>query len=1063
MKTLTPSNINSYRTFLLYLILLFAAGFCRGQAPSASVQPVVEDYAITQVGPHSRVWGNSAGQTVTEISTGMNFWDGQQWTPSNPSFQVSADGTAFVASQIQDPTRLAANLNCVGAVTVTTPDNVTLRSTPIAIGLYDAASGKSVIVATLTNTTGVMTDPQDVVYDRAFVGGGFAASVVYSLPDTGSFHQDIVFVGFDPGFNPTNWGFAANAASTLQIQIFTEFYDSPQPRMLTNQIYVEKNPVIRARMDSPDLIDYTLDFGHYVFGHGRAYTTASSSGGVRVLKDFVTSEGRTYLVESIPYRWLASELQALPPVVSKTSSLKHPPGARKMRVAAASLPPLPAIKPEAVEKIKPAKTTFLAAAKPRGVDVDYWVTVSSTVEPTLYCADTTYFVSGTVVESSAVTMESAVFKYPTNNIGVIEIEGTLTMSTTNYRPAIFTAADDNTAGAPLSTIIWTNYSGIVSSNYYGSAAVEMDATGNIAMNNVRFCYMSDAIELNAAPWNPVFTLSHAQLTHCSTGIQMIGSSDGGGDDFVEPLTLDPNPLTLNLNNCLMGNVLYPFATTGSVIMTDSACNCTIDSCTDLFELAGSGKFTFVNSIFSRITSEGSLGSITLSGVFNGFYSSPTFGTYISTSASPYQSAGAGNYYLASPGVFLTNGTTSVSSTLTNEAASVFAALLSQLQMKTTQAPLNLTNIFTNNTVLTPVAQRDTTGTALGWHYDPIDYIAGCAVSNATLFLTNGVALAYYDSLGIWLQSGSQLVSQGAPNYRNYLAYYGQVQEQPVNLWGVTNALAQSLPFAFTNEPSIFLRLTTICAPTGETYLLNTSDSNQAISGLVLRDCEVYGSGADWVMNESNNTPIIGLTNNVFYRIPFAISNSATITCYNNLFYGTTNSPGNLTNTAVSIRYRGTNSPNTNENNVFDGVQTSLDGLVGYNAYLNGGTNSAITNNSFHTNLVWLGGPLGAYYQATNGPLINKGSTTADQLGLYQYTVTTNLIGGLEIKETNSIVDLGYHYVAVNSSGIPISTPGDGIPDYLADTNGNGGGSWTNYNSPNGLTTANGLMVFTPLK
>jgi hypothetical protein len=110
--------------------------------------------------------------------------------------------------------------------------------------------------------------------------------------------------------------------------------------------------------------------------------------------------------------------------------------------------------------------------------------------------------------------------------------------------------------------------------------------------------------------------------------------------------------------------------------------------------------------------------------------------------------------------------------------------------------------------------------------------------------------------------------------------------------------------------------------------------------------------------------------------------------------------------------------------------------------------------------------LGAYYQATNGPLINKGSTTADQLGLYQYTVTTNLVGGLEIKETNSVVDLGYHFVAVDSNGIPIDTSGDGTADYLADVNGNnsgGTGSWTNYISPNGLNGANGLMVFTPLK
>ena len=373
-----------------------------------------------------------------------------------------------------------------------------------------------------------------------------------------------------------------------------------------------------------------------------------------------------------------------------------------------------------------------------------------------------------------------------------------------------------------------------------------------------------------------------------------------------------------------------------------------------------------------------------------------------------------------------------------------------------------------------MAQRDTAGTALGVHYDPIDYIAACSVSNATLLLVNGVALAYYDNLGIWLQDGSQLVSQGAPNYRNYLVYYGLVQEQP---GVVTNALAQALPiapspFGTSANPSIFLRLTTICAPTGETNLLNTGDTGQVISDLTLRDCEVYGAGANWQMNESNNTPVVGLTNNVFHRVPFAINSEATITSFNNLFYGTTNFITNITiygttnvvtNTMVSIRYRGANSPNTNENNVFDGVTASLDGLVGYNAYLHGATNTTFTNTDIRTNLTWLAGPLGSYYQATNSPLINKGSTTADQLGLYHYTVMTNLLNGLEIKETNSIVDLGYHYVAVNSNGVPTCTSGDGIPDYLADTNGNGGSGWTNYNSPNGLTGANGLMVFTPLK
>jgi len=60
-------------------------------------------------------------------------------------------------------------------------------------------------------------------------------------------------------------------------------------------------------------------------------------------------------------------------------------------------------------------------------------------------------------------------------------------------------------------------------------------------------------------------------------------------------------------------------------------------------------------------------------------------------------------------------------------------------------------------------------------------------------------------------------------------------------------------------------------------------------------------------------------------------------------------------------------------------------------------------------------------------------------------------------------------VATDSNGVPSSTSGDAIGDYLLDSNGDGIydagdlGNWKAYNSPNGLTTANNLEVFTPLK
>ena len=64
----------------------------------------------------------------------------------------------------------------------------------------------------------------------------------------------------------------------------------------------------------------------------------------------------------------------------------------------------------------------------------------------------------------------------------------------------------------------------------------------------------------------------------------------------------------------------------------------------------------------------------------------------------------------------------------------------------------------------------------------------------------------------------------------------------------------------------------------------------------------------------------------------------------------------------------------------------------------------------------------------------------------------------------------WDYAGKVGSRTPLDRDGDGTPNYLEDLNGNGipdtglgETDWTNYTSPNGLTTSAGLQVFTPLK
>jgi hypothetical protein len=102
-----------------------------------------------------------------------------------------------------------------------------------------------------------------VVYENAFNDNGVQADVVYTI-GKGSFEQDIVFRS---RLNPADYGFPTN---TTRIQIFTEFYDAPQPDRIVRPIRVEGDQNVRSRMASPDLVDEILGFGELAIATGQA-------------------------------------------------------------------------------------------------------------------------------------------------------------------------------------------------------------------------------------------------------------------------------------------------------------------------------------------------------------------------------------------------------------------------------------------------------------------------------------------------------------------------------------------------------------------------------------------------------------------------------------------------------------------------------------------------------------------------------------------------------------------------------------------------------------------------
>jgi hypothetical protein len=317
----------------------------------------------------------------------------------------------------------------------------------------------------------------------------------------------------------------------------------------------------------------------------------------------------------------------------------------------------------------------------------------------------------------------------------------------------------------------------------------------------------------------------------------------------------------------------------------------------------------------------------------------------------------------------------------------------------------------------------------------------------------GTTNAFY---GLAIASGAALVSQGVPNAPNWCAQYNMVQEQPTNGWvRATNGLVLSEFLGASPRSTIYCRLTDFSVPSLDVPAFNAMTN---IGPFTFQDCEFHGGQL------LSAGPSFNLTNCLLERAIASLCPNDTLASamQNCLVRGgaLTNYPTNTTNCTIS-------------DSLFDSpLLANWSGYSGgYNAYV---TCSLQPKQPGDTNLsaspAYQVGTLGNYYLLTNSGLANVGSTTANLVGLYHYTLVNVLqTNGYQIKETNSIVDIGYHYVATDASGNPICTPGDGIPDYLADTNGDGvydAGdlcNWQAYTSPNALTNTTGLVVFTPLQ
>ena len=976
------------------------AGAVRRPEPVTASQDSA--YAVVERGPHHRVWERTTsdiapdGRAISqvhryiELATGMHYWQNGQWVESQELIESFPGGA--IARQGQHQVIFANNLATVGAIDMQTPDGKRMRSHVLGLSYFDTASGQSVLIAEVKDSQGQLYPPNVVIYPDAFTD--FKADVRYTYTRAG-FEQDIILHERPPG--PEAYGLDP---ATTRLQVLTEFLNPPQP--------VKKQTFLKKRQG--DILDEDLDFGMMKMGRGKAFLLEQGGRDIPVSKQWLKLEGREFLVEEVAVPDLEEELQALP--AAEGASLNSAAGSARHVVSKQRLLPAMLLVQTGTKQMHLAGLSLPS----QGLVLDYQILNSGSATNYTFQGDTTYYISGPVYLHGTTTFEGgAVLKYGSGSggAGILDPYGpnyaplNVNWQATAYRPVIFTSMGDNSVGETIS-------GSRGNPGTYSGPALFFEQSSSTTLANFRIAYAQEAIEWANCSGN--LSIYNAQFVNCGIGIS-------GG------------PGSVNLRNVLFANVVSNFYC--GTTMNINAQNVTFSGSASggnclCVALTGVQTCTLTNCILANVTNLTKGGSFTLNGGYNGFYNSPTLGTSQFTNTFyPFQSVGGGNYYLTDGCGFHNVGANNIDSTL-----------LASLKTRTTYPPMVYSNTVISDGYFPPQAQRDTNAAPdLGYHYDPLDYVFGGVdgySDDSSVYFAPGTAAGWFGSVGnvgsqpygYSLNNGALVTFSGTATAPCVFACYNTVQEGGNTNWVQTNSLGGIL---FNGDNSSGYPPVLDAQFTKWYELSSASDhvrDNGAFGVANVRHCEFYNGMlySTWSAYR--------FTNNLLQRVNVKLDSSTDgASC---VFQNCTFWNGSLT----LARFSGQDPASwTILNSAFDGITNVInDGLGGNSDY------TTINCNAFRTNADWTSGShdvsvtnfnwqtnwLGNFYLPPDSRLIDKGSTTADQVGLYHFTTQTN-----QVKETNSIVDIGYHYVAVTTDGNPIDTDGDGIPDNLEDSNGNG--------------------------
>lgn len=996
--------MKTFSSLCAFMLLSNTVALC--QAQQATSVPPPTPYTVISRDANSRVWERTtyevtpSGQIIshkqhyTELASGLCYKQNGQWVDSQEQINILPDGTA-AATNGQYQAYFPGDIYD-GVIRLVTSDGLKLQSRPIGLSYDDGTN--TILIAELTNSVGQLIGDNQVIYTNAFAG--LSADLLYTYRKSG-FEQDVVFREQPP--TPEEYGLSS---ANARLQLLTEFFNSPTP--------LES---VSAMSPPEGLKDTTLSFGSMKMIHGRAFLTGGTSPQhnlhkTSVYKSWTAVDGRTLLVEQLPYSSISSQLSTLP--ISSAAAAN--PGNASMRKSPLPVLPPPRLVKAATNSMELAKVDLL---KKTGVVLDY-ITVNSTQTNYTFRGDTTYDVDGDFYLYGTTILEGgAVLKYNVNGIVEIDENGTLDCLTAPYRPAIFTSTNDNSVGATIS-----GSSGAPNFNDVSWYYLAFDGP-NATVHDLRFCYGWQAITENGG--NTTFTVRDCQFYNILVPIyaaQIYLYNDLMGysaDEASEIQAYQLPEIWIEGSGLVAENVTsdsgYAFINADQPDEVIALTNCLITS----------QILTNLDNAATLLTNDVA---------------------YVPLPTEPvYQIIGGGNYYLTNGSSYRSCGTANIDPTLLND-----------LAQKTTWPPIvyDATNISSLGALSLVVPRDISSSPDLGYHYDPLDYAFGGCDLSSNLTVATGTAVGWFEDYGsysgepysISLETGANLSFNGNVTQPCFFPNYAMVQEGGNGNW-TTFGWMGAIMFNGSGSsptPQISANFTKWTDPS----LIDNFFRDAPANGQgYFRNCEFYDGGMS-----AYDMQALSFTNCLFFRDVLAFWDQNTALNFTNINCTYYNGGLGL------VRSSGQSSSFWQiENSSFDGTALGFsdnDGgstnntLFDYNAYntnnlswqtytefspylaVGGKLEDVGVHDVMVTNYDWQMSWFGNFYLPTNSLLIQKGSTNANLLGLYHFTTQTN-----QIPETNSIVDIGYHYVATDTNGIPLDSNGDGIPDYLEDANGDG--------------------------